>query len=302
VLVYLAGETDLMGHEDHVVRTSKTITHRLLSYFYHGMKVAGNKPSKEALWGKAERQWHMFLDSGAFTAWTKKKAITCEQFAEFIHNSGNTWDVISSLDAIGDADQSYKNFHRLLKLGCNVRPVHHYGEPDEYLHRYLEEGHDYIFIGGMVGRPRQQLEAWLHHVWPIMSDADGLPLAKFHGFGLTDMHLSTKFPWYSIDSSSWIMTGNFGAGMFWIDDNPVKVSFSVDARSKDAQNIRSTHVDNLPPMQRAVVDRCLAELGITREDAAHYLYRNVINANFFSQLSSKGCTHYRHQAMELPWN
>lgn len=302
MLYYFAGETDLMGHEDHVVRTSEIIRYRLLSYYYHGMNVAGNKPSKEAFWGKRERGWTMFLDSGAFTAWTKKKVITCERYAEFIHNSEGIWDVMSSLDAIGDAEQSYQNFKRLLELGVRVQPVHHFGEPDYYLQRYIDEGWDYIFIGGMVGRPRDQLEAWCDHIWDnFLANSDGTPKVKTHGFGLTDMHLCRKYPWYSVDSSSWLMTGNFGSGMFWLPGrrDPVKISFSDDDRNKDAKNVNSTHIDRLSPAARAAIDAQLADMGVTREQAAHYLYRNVINAHCFAGLESRGVSHYRPTAKEI---
>ena len=306
---YFAGERVLTreasitaggGH----LQAHKFITNRLLSYYYHGFLEMENKPSKEAQ-ESAAAGWHMFLDSGAFTAWTKKKTITCERYAEFIHNSNGMWHVISSLDAIGDPEQTYVNIKRLEELGCRVQPVFHFDrqgrnekEYDKYLVRYLDEGYDYIFLGGMVGAPRDQVRAWLDRIFEkYLTHADGTPRVKLHGFGLTDMLLSRRYPWHSVDSSSWLMTGIYGSCLFWnpANDEPQKVVFSDE--SPEAKKLGGWHYKTLPEAIRKLVDAWLEPMGVTAEQCAtHYSFRDTVNAKFYADLQNHGAKKFiRHE-------
>jgi hypothetical protein len=311
---YFAGERVLTreasitaggGH----LQAHKYITNRLLSYYYHGFLDASNAPSKEAR-ESDEAGWHMFLDSGAFTAWTKKKTITCERYAEFIHNSGGMWDVVSALDAIGDPEQTYRNVKRLEQLGCRVQPVFHYDRNpnrteqrkyEAYLQRYLDEGYDYIFIGGMVGLPRAQLLPWLDHIFETyLCNPDGTAKVKLHGFGLTDMVLARRYPWHSVDSSSWLMTGIFGSCLFWnpATGEPQKVVFSNE--SPEAKKLDGWHYSTLPPAQRALVDAWLEPMGVTAEQCGqHYSFRDTVNAKFYAELQEHGCDKFIRHDLDL---
>jgi hypothetical protein len=260
----------------------KYIQNRLLSYYYHGFLDPANVPTVEAR-ESADMGWDMFLDSGAFTAYTKKKEITPERFAEYIHNSGDMWHVVASLDAIGDAEQSWRNLELLEELGCAVCPVFHADEPWYFLDRMVER-YEYVFLGGMVGSTRAKLQAWLDKCWgEHLVNQDGTAKCKVHGFGLTDMVLTQRYPWHSIDSSSWLMTGVFGSCMFWTATGPRKVTFSDEAPDKRKRN--SWHYFNLPPQQQRIVDEWLDACGVTAEQCAvHYSYRDTVNAKFYSEL------------------
>ena len=56
----------------------------------------------------------------------------------------------------------------------NVLPVHHVRDNNNWLQRYIEEGYDYICLGGMVPETPQYLKEWLDHVWHnYLTNADG---------------------------------------------------------------------------------------------------------------------------------
>lgn len=325
---FFAGER-VLTREGEITRAGghlqahKVIRHRLLSYYYHGFKEPGNKPTAEAL-ESAGMGWTMFLDSGAFTAWTKKKHIPVEMYAQFVHNSNGIWHIVSNLDDIAQrsdnpheskrmaaesAEKSYQNQKALERLGVTPCPVFHAGEPWEYLQRYLDEGYQYIFLGGLVGATRQVLRDWLdkcwggvpHDGWGGLCNPDGTAKVKIHGFGITDMQLTRRYPWHSVDSSSWLMAGVYGGCMFWNDEpgrEVIKVDFSDQSPTQKDRD--SWHYKRLTDAERAKLDRWLAPIGVTADECArHYSYRDTVNAFFYSELEKRGTDRFDPKEIQL---
>ncbi len=277
--VYLAGERNAVESQGKAAAWIKNVQRRLFTYYYHGF-LDGNTLSRDAR-ECAEMGLDLFLDSGAFTAFTQKTTITVERYAEFLHRTKAVWTVCSSLDAIGDPEKSYEYFTELRKLGCKVQPVFHAREDTKWLVKYLDEGHDYIFIGGMVPETTKWLVGWLDDLWTrFLTKRDGTPRVKLHGFGLTDQLLMFRYPWFSVDSTSWLMTGVFGACAFITPRGLRKVVFS--SNSPKVKDMESWHYQRLTPVQRIQVDAWLAEAGVTAEQcASHFSYRDVVNARTF---------------------
>lgn len=307
--IYLAGERDQNIEE--MRRRSGTdligsiwtqyVKRRLFSYYYHGYKGSNFKKDKKTglsvpIAEAVEFKWDLFLDSGAFTAFTKGAVIPIEEYAEYVMQTKaqGIWTTCSSLDAIGQgreaAVQTYKFFARLRNLGADVQPVFHVREPDEALKYYVDSGEwDYLFIGGMVPETTQWLKIRLDSLWAkILTDKDGRPKIKVHGFGLTDQQLMFRYPWWSVDSSSWLMTGIFGSCMFRTADNFLrKVVFSED--SPTARKFKGWHYNNLPKEAKAQVDKWLEPYGVTPEQLSqHYSFRDVVNAAVFQSLEDLG--------------
>jgi hypothetical protein len=157
-----------------------------------------------------------FLDSGAFTAFTKDVIINPEDYARFIHANEKNITIASSLDAIGDAAETYR-LYRLMKdeLGCpDVIPVFHCREDFKWLERYIEEKVPYMALGGMVPEAKPWLKKWLDLVWgDYLTNEDGSAKIKVHGFGMTILDFMQDYPWFSVDSSSWTYGGRFSYGL-----------------------------------------------------------------------------------------
>lgn len=165
----------------------------------------------------------IFLDSGAFSAWTLGVTLSVEEYCDYIERNmdiirfedGNM--MASVLDGIGDAQQTYRNQlemeARFKHKGLNVRPLpcFHFEEDARYLDYYVAN-YEYITLGGMVGASTQQLRNWLERVWENhLLDGSGRAKIKVHGFGITAVPLMEEFDWYSCDSSSWIQSAAFGS-------------------------------------------------------------------------------------------
>ena len=158
----------------------------------------------------------VFIDSGAFSAFTLGIQISVESYCEFLLRNKDIVrkeeDILmaSVLDGIGDPLQTWRNQLEMEARGVKPLPCFHAGEDERYLEWYVSK-YDYITLGGMVGSSSKQLCIWLDRIWnKYLVDGSGRPRLKVHGFGITAISTMQRYPWWSVDSSSWIRTAAFG--------------------------------------------------------------------------------------------
>ena len=154
----------------------------------------------------------LFLDSGAFSAWTKNIPIEIEEYIQFIKKHKRYIEYYAVLDDITDPKKTLRNQKIMEKAGLQPVPCYHYKEPIKYLEYYLDN-YEFVALGGMVPISTPVLREWLDHIFTdyICKNKDGLPKCKIHGFGMTSHDLMIRYPWFSVDSTSWVMTGRHGA-------------------------------------------------------------------------------------------
>ena len=185
----------------------------------------------------------MFLDSGAFSAFTKGVEIDIVKFCDYIKENQDVIEVVSVLDGIGDPKKTLENQNRMHDLGVDALPCFHYGEPEEYLDYYVEN-YEYITLGGMVPVSTPQLKLWLDRIWKDhLTNPDGTAKIRVHGFGLTVVDLMKRYPWYSVDSSSWVQIASNGGILH-------SENFKVISISKDSPNrkVENQHWSTLAPL------------------------------------------------------
>lgn len=308
--IYLAGERFIFSREqqqqtDYILALQRVIKRRLFSFYYHGSSHGSVEPvGKDGMTSDvrytAQAGVEMFLDSGAYTAFTRKVNLSVDEYAAGIHKTQNIWSTISNLDDTSKNEQkSYDNQKALESLGCKVQPVFHAREETKWLVKYLDEGYNYIFIGGLVPETTQWLLVWLDDIWyNYLINHDGTPRVKVHGFGLTDQKLMFRYPWYSIDSTSWLMTGIFGACIFKTENGFRKIIFSKSSPLK--RDIDSWHYQTLPKIHQECVDKWLEPFNVTAEQcAASYKYRDIINAATFQNMETLGTARFIRQQETL---
>lgn len=153
----------------------------------------------------------VFLDSGAFSAFTLGESIDLSEYCDYIKANGDLITVASVLDGIGDPQKTWENQCSMQDKGTSPLPCFHYGEDPRWLEYYIAT-YPYVTIGGMVPISKPQLRLWLDEIWSkYLTDANGLPKVKVHGFGLTTVSLMQRYPWYSVDSSTWVQRARVGA-------------------------------------------------------------------------------------------
>lgn len=210
-------------------------------------------------------QAQIFLDSGAFSAWTLGVTLSVFDYCEYIKRNRDILRVedgalmASVLDGIGDPLQTYRNQLEMEARGVRPLPCFHKGEDEKYLEWYVQN-YEYITLGGMVGSSANQLSIWLDRIWSkYLTDGSGRPRVKVHGFGLTSVPLMESYPWYSCDSSSWIQAAAFGS-VVTPEHGPIKVSGTSPSRHDAGQ-----HITTLSPLETEYLFRLLERQGFTYE-------------------------------------
>ena len=189
----------------------------------------------------------VFLDSGAFSAFTLGETIDIREYCNYVKRNDDIIAVddgvkmIAGLDAIGDVKVTFQNLKVMEQLGVKAIPCFHSGEDERYLEYYIKN-YEYISLGGMVGASVTQLGMWLDRIWSkYLIDGSGRPRVKVHGFGITTDHIMKNYPWWSCDSSTWIQATSFG-NIFMPNRGIINVS-----EKSTTVKIRGSHVDNMAP-------------------------------------------------------
>jgi len=133
-------------------------------------------------------------------------------YAKFIKDRIEYLDIYANVDVIGLGEKGAKLSllnQRYLEEehGLKPMPVLHNGEPLRFLAKYLEAGHTLIGLGGLAGLSLS-LWSWVETVFLELkkSNVD----VRVHGFGVTGYDKILRYPWYSVDSTTWVKTAGFG--------------------------------------------------------------------------------------------
>jgi len=178
-----------------------------------------------------------FLDSGAHTLYTervmkkgKRLAVGSENrldqfeyyrteefwdyvdtYCEFLLKHKDELDYYVTVDVIFNPDMSWKvQKYMEDKYKLNPVPVIHWGTDEKWLVRYLKEGYDYLGIGGVGQEANWRVyPKWGDRVFGMLCE-NGKPKVKTHGFAMTSFALISRYPWHSVDSSSWAKMAGYG--------------------------------------------------------------------------------------------
>jgi hypothetical protein len=255
-----------------------SITNILESYHYVSDQKRVNMMRKDGA--------RVFLDSGAFSAFTKGVNIDLEGYCRYIHDNSDIVEMASVLDSIGDAQKTYENQCAMESLGTEPLPCFHYGEDERYLEYYVER-YPYITIGGVAIASKQELIPWLDHIFEkYLTDDQGRPKVKTHGFAITSYDLMTRYPWYSVDSSLWVRVGSFGKILL-----PDFKEIPISPKHPTAK-MRNMHFDTVPPIARDVLQKLILDRGYTLESlqnnfASRWIYNIHTMQDMANNLESK---------------
>ena len=261
-----------------------TIPNILESYHYvHRQKAVDEMRADGA---------QVFLDSGAFSAWNMGATISLPKYCNYIQENE---DIIrkddgvimaSVLDGIGDPLQTYRNQLEMEARGVRPLPCFHFGEDERYLEFYIAN-YPYITLGGMVGKTVEQLITWLDRIWErYIIDGSGRPKTKLHAFGITSVRVMERYPWYSVDSSSWIQFGAYGS-MFTPDGVPYRVS-----EKAGTIHDMGKHVLNLLPIEKAYIEKLIIDSGFDLERLTTiYETRATFNMWAYREIANRINTH-----------
>lgn len=149
----------------------------------------------------------VFLDSGAFSAFTQGRKIDLDALIDFIHVHESELEIYAGLDVIGDHDATMKNVQRMIDDGLDPVPTFHFGSDLAALDEMCQ-AFGYIALGGLVPLSgSNKLHHWLDQCfrvirrhWPV----------KIHLFGITGQSTLERYPAFSADSTAAIVGGGLG--------------------------------------------------------------------------------------------
>lgn len=258
---YMPGQNRYVKLTDHEKGLVEKIPHILESYHYVGKQAYVDNMRLNAA--------RIFLDSGAFSAFTLGVTIDVAEYCEYIRRNQDIIRVedgvvmASVLDGIGDPLQTYRNQLEMEQRGAKPLPCFHAGEDERYLEWYVKN-YEYITLGGMVGSSTKQLCIWLDRIWEryLTDPGTGRPRLKVHGFGITAIPIMERYPWHSCDSSSWIQSAAFGSIV-----TPAHGPLSVSSKSPSRHDY-GQHLTTLSPIEQDYVLQMLEQQGFTLERLA----------------------------------
>lgn len=270
-----------------------------------------------------------FLDSGAFSLRPKAVAYAEEKGAPIwsYYNTAEFWsymkryvtfvkkykiaiDLYANVDVIGNAELTWRNQQWLEKRGLSPVPVVHYGtDPNlKWLKHYVKAGYELIGLGGLVGRMGTlACRSWLDDCFNyICNNPKRLPCVKIHGFGVTQYRLMLRYPWWSVDSTTWLKVGGFGGilvphkrnGRFVFDTSPYIIATSVDSKKLKG----GKHYLNLSSMEQKILREWLDLIEVPLGDRKTKEPKGVLN-NRYQRVKANLLffEEFRKSLPEWPW-
>lgn len=177
----------------------------------------------------------IILDSGAFSVWSNGGTVNLEEYAQFcvgfkqgldscvelnvvnLDVLPGKWGFVPTKQEIADsAEKGWNNMLYLESLGLKVIHVFHQHEDFEILNK-LKAHSDYIGISPANDVSMAEKLNWLNKVFLNIKGT-----VKTHGFAVTSHKQLYNYPFYSVDSSSWVTPARFGRIPILTDRNEVK--------------------------------------------------------------------------------
>lgn len=216
----------------------------------------------------------IFVDSGAFSVMTRGLNIDVDCYIEWINSHIEDGSIFASLDVIGNPEKTWEIYlymrSQLLDKSKLIY-TYHIGEPIINLIKALNYKDQfgnlkYIALGGMALKNHNERKSFLdnafHHIPPEV---------KVHGFGMTDYDLIKSYPFYSIDSTTWLKAAAFGELCF--EEHRIKVS----------NNFKNSpqHYSHLPSSAQQQINQYIKRYGFKLEELAESAdSRSIFNARY----------------------
>lgn len=256
------------------------------------------------LFEKKDQGWtgKLLIDNGAFTIHRQGGSVNIDEYIDWINNNDDHFDYAIALDSIPgkwgerrtheelkySQQKTWENYLYMIEK-CNnpykLLPVFHHGEDFSCLERFINHKIDgqyikYMCISGNKQLTNKQREEFYKKCFAIIH-ASNNPDIKIHCLGSATLSNARRFPFTSMDASSWIMTGANGGIM--TDMGVIKVS---KESIKDPDNIVNLSED----AKKFVEEQC-KEFNMKLENLQDN-YRQRVCMNVLYMYARSRSTHY----------
>lgn len=249
---------------------------------------------------------NILLDSGAFSAWRRNIDLPLKDYIAYCKAHQHEVDCYVNMDCLPgenglmdhsqttiekSAAKSYENLQIMKAAGLKPVPVFHQGETFSWLDKMLEDGETYVGISPYMKSHQSEIIKWMDKAFSRITDKNGKPLIKTHGFGVTACNLCTRYPWYSVDSTSWSVGGGYGSILVphYINGVPdylrPPITLKMSARKQNQLN----GFDGLSAAQQDAVREHAVNCNVSMSELRNtFLGRWRMNVNYHNGLA-KAC-------------
>lgn len=242
-------------------------------------------------WMEYAKKGKLFIDSGAHSAHTRGVELDVDEYINYVNEHDDEISIFAQVDKIpgvyrqhktekdwAEAPalswENYKYMRERVKSPDKLIPVFHQGEDWKWLKNMCEATFDGKHIPYIGLSPRGDVkvkdkEEFVKKGFQIIKDSSN-PNVKVHAFGMTTLSLLERYPFYSADSTTWLLVAAMGQ-----INTPWGIVYVSEQKSREG------HIDQLPPQVKAKIEAWLKELGYTLEDVAtSHVARSLVNCAY----------------------
>jgi len=181
---------------------------------------------------KIADRFNVFVDSGGYTARKMGVNIDVKRYGEFLKKNKDRIFMAANLD-VYDLNIALEN-QKYLQQFYPIIPVFHYSEYANKRQDLLDEfckNNQYIAVGGIAGMniDTKSVINFLNFCFRTTIKYK----TKVHGFGITALKYLVEYPFYSVDSTSWLTGGQYGQLLKW-DSKNFDMETSIHYSDKDS--------------------------------------------------------------------
>ena len=239
----------------------------------------------------------IFVDSGAFTAWTQGKEIDVENYINYINENKDWFEICAAVDSIpGEPQGASVATHEEVMESCNktwenflymrskmldtnkLLYTFHIGEPWEYLKQALEYKDEhgkikYIAFGGLVGKGKDLIDNFLKEATQIVRQSSN-PNVKIHVFGVSNFTILNKYKLTSSDSTAWCKMAGYGTLIY--NNKTIEVT--------DRSMLSDSSILNKNPATKDEFLKIIKSRGFTLQELLeNYTARRTFNVMTFQE-------------------
>lgn len=204
-----------------------------------------------------------------------------DAYGKFIQEHESLIEVYVSVDVIHNPELSWK-VQKYLEDTYKIKPlpVYHSGEDFSWFKKYCDN-YDYIGVSGLGQEVPKA--TWIKNIGtPVFSyicrPPHYKPTHKIHGFAMTAPSIVAEYPWYSTDSTSWVMFGKYGIVIIPYMSNGVydytKSPYCTFVSSRPKSKSNPDHFDNIVGMNQDYFMNYCTQHGFTM---GHSEFKTVPN-------------------------
>lgn len=241
----------------------------------------------------------LLIDNGAFTLHRKGGTLDIDSYIDWLNSNIDLIDYAIALDDIPGRWGEIKTLEQIQNSPINtwnnylymiervtqpqkLLPVFHMGESFTYLENMVNSDKllsNYICISGNKELTNKQREEWYLKCFNIIRHSKR-PNLKVHCLGSATLQNAEKYPFTSMDATSWIMAG--ANGNILTDNGAIYVGKSVNLTDSEI-----TQLNSISKMYGFTAEQLITDYKARMVVNVNYLYKASQETTFKNKIKFK---------------